>query len=135
MSDYLLMTIAGAVLLVAAVLVWLLREHNKLKRDYRLLADQLQHNKEDVAGLCAAAVVVDQHLVANDARLNAILDDINAYQPPSQLVGPTPSRDDQSQGYDEVIQKIRRGASVDELVRDCGLTRDEAVLLMRLHGG
>lgn len=138
MTDYLLMAIAGAVILIVAVLVWLLREHKKLKQDYRFLADQLQHNKEDVAGLCAAAVVVDQHLLDNDERVRAILESINTHKPTQQLASShtfSPSgSDDQSQGYDEAIQKIRRGANIDELVRDCGLTRDEAVLLIRLHG-
>ncbi|MGZ5531550.1 MAG: DUF2802 domain-containing protein [Methylomonas sp.] len=138
MTDYLLMAIAGTVILVVAVLVWLLREHKKLKHNYRLLAEQLQRNKEDVAGLCAAAVVVDQHLIDNDERVNAIWESINVHKSTQQLANPqpfsSPSRDDQSQGYDEAILKIRRGASIDELVRDCGLTRDEAVLLVRLHG-
>ncbi len=133
MSDYLLMAIAGTMMLIAVVLVWLLREYKKLKQDYRLLADQLQHNKEDVAGLCAAAVMVDQHLIANDARVNTILDAINAYPPTPQPISLV-NQDDQTQGYDEVIQKIRRGANVEELVKTCGLTRDEAVLLVRLHG-
>lgn len=136
MTDYLLMAVAGTAMLVVAVLAWLLREHKKLKQDYRLLADQLQHHKEDVAGLCAAAVVVDQHLIDYDERLNAVLEAINAHQPMQELASAPPplSHDDQPQGYDEAIQKIHRGVSVDELVRDCGLTRDEAVLLMRLHG-
>jgi hypothetical protein len=40
----------------------------------------------------------------------------------------------ESQGYAFAIEKIQRGVNIDELVKSCGLTRDEAVLLMRLHG-
>ncbi len=134
MSDYLLVVVAGTLVLFAGVLVWLLREHRKLKEDYRLLTDQVQSHKEDVAGLCAAAVVVDQRLAASDARLNDVLDITHA-APPSLPQPSSPIHDDQQpQGYDTAIQKIRRGAGVDELVKDCGLTRDEAVLLIRLHG-
>lgn len=134
MSDYLSMAVAGTVVLVAVVLIWLLRQQHKLKQDYRLLAEQVQRNNEDVAGLCSAAVAVDQHLAANEARLEGLIDSINAYRAP-QPVSVASSIEDQPQGYDDAIQKIRRGAGVDELVKDCGLTRDEAVLLIRLHGG
>lgn len=134
MSDYLSMAVAGTVVLVAVVLIWLLRQQHKLKQDYRLLAEQLQRNNEDVAGLCSAAVAVDQHLAANEARLEGLIDSINAYRAPKP-VSVASSIEDQPQGYDDAIQKIRRGAGVDELVKDCGLTRDEAVLLIRLHGG
>lgn len=137
MSDYLLMAVTATVILVALVLVWLLRQQHKLKQDCRLLAEQLQRNNEDVAGLCSAAVAVDQHLAANDARLDDLIDAVNAaYQAPApQPVSVTNSIEEQPQDYDDAIQKIRRGAGVDELVKDCGLTRDEAVLLIRLHGG
>lgn len=127
-----MIAIAAAVVLIAAVLVWLFREHQKLKRDYRLLAEQLHSHKEDLAGLCAAAVVVDQHLAANDLRLNGILDNVTASRTPTPVKPVV--EEDEPHGYDAAIQKIRRGAGVDELVKDYGLTRDEAVLLMRLHG-
>ena len=136
MSDYLAMAVIGTVVIFAAVLLWLLRELKRIKQDYRLLAEQLQSSKEDVAGLCAAAVVVDQHLAAHDARLDGLLDEVAASSRPLEAISsPTGSRDEEPQEYDKAIQKIRRGAGVDELVKECGLTRDEAVLLIRLHGG
>jgi hypothetical protein len=135
MIDYLLMTVAATVIFVALVLVWLLRQQHKLKQDCRLLAEQLQRNNEDVAGLCSAAVAVDQRLAANDARLADVIEAVNAtYQAP-QPVSVTNSIEELPQDYGDAIQKIRYGAGVDELVKDCGLTRDEAVLLIRLHGG
>jgi len=33
-----------------------------------------------------------------------------------------------------VIQRVRQGADVAELMQQFGLSRDEAVLLIRLHG-
>ena len=36
--------------------------------------------------------------------------------------------------YSLVIQKVRSGASVSELMQNSGLSQDEAALLIRLHG-
>jgi hypothetical protein len=36
--------------------------------------------------------------------------------------------------YSVVIQKVRSGASVSELMQNSGLSQDEAALLIRLHG-
>lgn len=135
MSDYLLMVVAATVVVIAVVLLWLLRELKLLRREYRLLAEQLQSSKEDVAGLCAAAVVVDQHLSAHDAQLEGLITSVPAQQPAEPVVAQVAKSVEEPQEYDRAIQKIRRGAGVDELVKECGLTRDEAVLLIRLHGG
>lgn len=135
MSDYLLMAVAATAVLLAVVLVWLLREHKKLKQAFGQLEDKLQRSHEELAVLCSAAVAVDQHLAANDQRLNGILDQLNTYQQPLVPVASLVNDEPELQGYDAAIQKIRRGADVDELVKDCGMTRDEAVLLIRLHGG
>ncbi len=135
MSDYLAIAIVGAVVIIAAILLWQIRELKRLKQDYRLLADQLHSNKEDVAGLCSAAVAVDQHLAAHDVQLNGLLN-LASTSKPIEAGGAAAAKSDQEpQEYEMAIQKIRRGAGVDELVRECGLTRDEAVLLIRLHGG
>jgi hypothetical protein len=66
-------------------------------------------------------------------RLNSIIDLVNTDQSPRQQ-NVQPKNEDIGQDYADAIQKIRCGAGVDELVKDCRLTRDEAVLLVRLHG-
>jgi len=141
MADYLLMFIAGCLLFIVIVLVWLLREQKKIKHDYLVLAERLRRNHEDVTGLCCAAVEVDKHLADNDLslnsiieRLNSIIDLVNTEQRSRQQLA-QPKNEDLGQDYADAIQKIRRGAGVDELVKDCRLTRDEAVLLVRLHAG
>ena len=133
MVNYLLMAIAGAFVLVAVMWVYLFREYKKLKQECRLLEDKQRRSNEDLVGLCSAAVEIDQQLVRNDKRLLALLERINDLQQPQPV-----SQTDinvQAQGYDIAIQKIRSGSGVDELVKNCGLTRDEAVLLISLHGG
>lgn len=36
--------------------------------------------------------------------------------------------------YDDALELLRRGASAEQLIADCGLTTGEATLLRRLHG-
>lgn len=134
MTDYLVLILAGVVVMLLVLLAWLLREHQKLKQDCRSLASQLKRNQDDVAGLCSAAVAVDKRLAANDVLLKNIIDEFGS-QLQAVMAAPLAASSKNTQGYDDVIQRIRRGASVDDLVRDCGVTRDEALLLTRLHGG
>jgi hypothetical protein len=133
MSEYLLLVLAGVVVFILAMLVWLLRQQQTLKQQFQRLEERVQRSNEDVAGLCSAAVAVDRRLAANDSRLNSIVDQVNTQR---QTVANVASAEPvPASGYEDVIQKIRNGVGIEELVRDCGLTRDEAVLLMRLHGG
>lgn len=135
MSNYLVLALAGVVVLVLAVLVRVLRDQRQLKQAFRLLEARLQSSNEDVAGLCSAAVAVDRRLAAADTRLNKIVDQVEMQRMAVPNVSPSEPTPTAAQGYEDVIQKIRRGVGVEELVRDCGLTRDEALLLTRLHGG
>lgn len=137
MNEFVLLAAAGVVLalfmLVAGALILLWRRQKKLKQENHLLQSQLQRISDDVAGLCAAAIAVDNRLSEGESHLNRILDAVNAPQP---LHNDFPVAEDEEPngGYSLAIEKIHRGASLDELVKSCGLTRDEAVLLMRLHG-
>lgn len=133
MSEYLLLVLAGVVVCILAMLVWLSRQQQTLKRQFQSLEERVQRSNEDVAGLCSAAVAVDRRLAANDSRLNSIVDQVNTQR--QTVTNVAPEEPIPASGYEDVIQKIRNGVGIEELVRDCGLTRDEAVLLMRLHGG
>jgi hypothetical protein len=133
MNEYLLLVLVGVVVFVLVILVWLLRQQQALKKQFQLLEERVQRSNEDVAGLCSAAVAVDRRLAANDSRLNSIVDQVNTQR--QTVTNMAPAEPIPASGYEDVIQKIRNGVGIEELVRDCGLTRDEAVLLMRLHGG
>ena len=135
MNDLALITLFVAIvifLLMGGVLINLWREQSKLKQDVQALGKKLQGNIEDIAGLCSAAVSVDQRLMDNESRLNGMLENIN--QPQVETRYDELIEEDQSQGYEFAIKKIHNGANVDDLVKNCGLTHDEAVLLIRLHG-
>ncbi len=131
------MITAGAVALVILVIVislWLWLEHRKLKQEIRTLSAQVQRSSDDLVGLCSAAIAVDKRLEANEFRVDGLLENIEQMQVPVPQILPDEPEEEHAQSYESAIEKIHQGADIDDLVRACGLTRDEAVLLVRLHG-
>lgn len=137
MNESILLAIAGVAaalfVLEAVALILLWRRQKRLKQEYQILRSQLQRGSDDVAGLCAAAIAVDKRLSENESHLNRMLETLKASAEP-RPEALFPVEEEPQGGYSLAIEKIHRGASLDELVKSCGLTRDEAVLLMRLHG-
>lgn len=141
MSDTLILALIGVIgfaaslLIVSQIKLW--RQLKRLQQDYQSLRSQIQRSSDDVAGLCSAAIAVDKRLSVNESQLSQLL---NVKKMPQQLFSQQEEqpvyaeKQDESQGYALAIEKIQRGVNIDELVKSCGLTRDEAVLLMRLHG-
>ncbi len=135
------MIAAGAavlVILVIGISLWLWLEHRKLKQEIRTLSAQVQRSSDDLVGLCSAAIAVDKRLEANEFRVDGLLENIVQMQEaePERILLDEPDEPDDghAQSYESAIEKIHLGAGVEDLVRACGLTRDEAVLLVRLHG-
>ncbi len=126
-----------AAALLFVIFIKLSRQLKRLQQDYQSLRSQIQRSSDDVAGLCSAAIAVDKRLSANESQLSQLLTVGNMPQPsflrPEEHLGHEKS-ETEPQGYAFAIEKIQRGVNIDELVKSCGLTRDEAVLLMRLHG-
>lgn len=141
MNETLILALIGAIGLAAALLfvsqIKLWRQLKKLQQDCQSLRSQSQRSSDDVAGLCSAAIAVDKRLSANESQLSQL---VNAGYTPQQTLPQQEehvvyeANDEEPQGYALAIEKIQRGVNIDELVKSCGLTRDEAVLLMRLHG-
>jgi type II secretory pathway component PulF len=129
MIDPFLMTIimavvTGVVIIVVIVLFWLARTHLKLKHDYQVLADVVHGHNNGIADLCAAALAADGHMAATDEQISILCVKISDYRHNESSTHP----------YGQVIQKVRNGASVSELMQNPGLSLDEAALLIRLHG-
>jgi len=125
MDNSLLITFLIITLFLVAVIVWLVLELKKLKQDFVVLNDNVERNNKDIAGLCSAAISVDSKLTENNKQLNGIAKKVTGFEQAEQST---------NQPYHTAIQKVRSGADVDELVSQCGLSREEAVLLKRLHG-
>lgn len=129
-----LIVLAFVVLVISVAFIRLQRAFKTLKADYDALAAQLRRNTEDVAGLCSAALAVDRRLVSAETQISRFGDDVVVKSQPVAVEPPSESYAESPSGYDKAIQMIRRGSDADALVKNCGLTRDEAVLLIRLHG-
>ncbi|MDP2901706.1 MAG: DUF2802 domain-containing protein [Methylovulum sp.] len=112
---------------MAAVLAWLVMAYLALKHDYQRLSERVSSTHNDLAGLCSAALAVDRRMDTADGqlkRLSETLAGLPEHRPNGQPDHP----------YRSVIQKVRGGANVNELMQSAGLSHDEAALLIRLHG-
>ncbi len=127
MIEILLATLLGMTIVIVIIVVWLLLQHKKLKQACQILEDIVERNSKDIAGLCSAAVTVDSRILGNDQLLKNIAEKLTKYEEQSYDTNNT------TQPYHRAIQKIHHGATAEELVRECGVSRDEAMLLIRLH--
>jgi hypothetical protein len=119
------------IVVMLVVLFWLVRTQLRLKRDYQVLNDIVHGNSNDIAGLCSAALTVDSRIATVDSRIavtDGQIDDLAA------KIGEVEQNDQSSHPYSGDIRKVRSGASVNELMKNSGLSHDEAALLIRLHG-
>ena len=130
LMGFSMMLVAFVAILIAVL--WLSRLYWQLKRDYTSLTALVDGNKNDIFGLCSAALTVNENTANTNEQLHElkqqvahILEKMNEFQQ-NDLVNRT---------YNVDIRKIRDGASIDELMRQSDLSYDEAALLVRLHGG
>lgn len=125
MDNILFVIFLTITLVIVGVLAWLMRGYKKLRQDYIILSKHVERNNRDIAGLCSAAVCVDSRLSDNNEQLNGIVEKVTDFEQHEQQT---------SQPYHSAIQKVRNGADAEELIQQCGLSREEALLLIRLHG-
>jgi len=156
-------------IVLIVVLAWLIVEHYKLKKSVKAVRDYLEQNNKDMAGLCSAAVALDNKVLDDHKKLASVLDKLadieqreanekpeiamiderleahqqsieqqeseehQGYQQNSVDQQDEIQQQQESQPYYDAIQRVREGATEGELIQQFGLSRDEAVLLMRLH--
>ena len=119
------------IVVILIALFWLVRAQLKLKHDYQVLNDIVHGNSNDIAGLCSAALTVDNRIATVDNRIavtDGQIDDLAA------KIADTEQNDHSDHPYSIDIRKVKSGASVNELMQNSGLSHDEAALLIRLHG-
>ncbi len=117
-----------AIVAMLVAIVWLVRAQVKQKQEHLALKEIVQSNSNDISGLCAAALVVDSRISATDQNINGLAAELEA------KIVEVGQNEQSSHPYSVDIRKVRSGASVDELMRNSGLSHDEAALLIRLHG-
>mgnify|MGYP002620751088 CR=1 FL=1 len=111
------------IVVLAAALVVLAKRQARLQHALLEHQGRIDGLMDELKALYAGAAGQGTHI----ARIEEQVSQLSDRQ--EQLDVQDPS----NQSYSEAIELIERGASVDELVRH-GLRREEAELLMRLHG-
>jgi len=120
-----LIIIIGCATLFLLIALFLLGfSHRKLKLEHKLMLEQMASINRDLAGLCSAAVHVDTRLAESTTQVNSLVDRIDNYG----------SDDIVSSAYQSVIEKVQEGISEQDIIKECGLSREEAALLIKLHG-
>jgi len=115
-----------AVLLAVAVTMLFLQSRRSSAEQNKSLMSMQQ----DLRALCNAAVQVGE-------RVNRLEQELNGVQLRQKELG---SRQDQldlaepeARTFDQAVKMVRKGASVEELVEICGLSRGEAELIAMMH--
>lgn len=85
---------------------------------------QVQRLADDLAALCRASAGAGEHLVRLEQQLRRVMDRQEQWE----------LRAGSERSYQQAIQMVHHGAGAEELVRNCGLTRGEADLIVMLHG-
>ncbi|WP_198244699.1 DUF2802 domain-containing protein [methane-oxidizing endosymbiont of Gigantopelta aegis] len=126
MTTVFLIALSGINLILCFAVIRLVIICRRLGRDVSELENQVARNSKDIAGLCSAAVKVDANLQHNAhflSEIQAKLTDLEQLEHDNYGVSP----------YQDVIARIHQGATPEQLVKDCGISQEEAKLLIRLH--
>ena len=90
----------------------------------RSQANQISALQQQLAALCSAAVGSDERIV----RFEQTLGKMREQQTSMNLGQP------QLQSYEHAIRLARKGVDVNQLIDNCNLSEEEALLITRLHG-
>lgn len=121
--DNLALIAIGLAVVLAVALLLLAKKQSHLQQALAENQGRIDRLMDELKALYAGAAGQGSHIARIEARMSQLSD----RQEQLDVKDPT------SQSYSEAIELIQSGASVDELMRH-GLRREEAELLMRLHG-
>ena len=112
---YSLVGLLGIVLLVTSY---------RFFRLSRVQASQISSLQQQLSALCNAAVGSDERIVRFEQALMKIRD-----QQKSMDLGQP-----QQHSYEHAIRLARKGVDINQLIDNCNLSEEEALLITRLHG-
>jgi glutamate/tyrosine decarboxylase-like PLP-dependent enzyme len=119
--DYLLILLTGAVVILAGILIAAVFAR-RLKRSTTLQSRQIL---DGAAWLAEQVEQLGAALAVTDARIATLAARLEEQSRTSQGAAPT--------SYNVAIRLARSGASRQELITTCGVTQQEADLVLRLH--
>jgi hypothetical protein len=119
--DYVLILLTGLVVIVAGILIGAVFAA-RIKRAASLQSRQILDSS---AWLAEQLEQVGASLAATDARIATLAARLDEQSRTSQGAAPT--------SYNVAIRLARSGATRQELITTCGVTQQEADLVLRLH--
>jgi len=114
-------------LLVTSGYLW--QQQRRLQRQQLTLLTQLEQQQKDMRALLQSSTQVGERV----GRLERATKQLASRQEEQGLRGRDRGDEEYDIAYAQAIKLVRKGASVEELVDICGLARDEAELIMRMH--
>jgi len=114
-SLVILIGLSGLVLLVTSY---------RFFRLSRAQANQISSLQQQLSALCSAAVGSDERIV----RFEQALMKIREQQKSMDLGQP------QQHSYEHAIRLAKKGVDINQLIDNCNLSEEEALLITRLHG-
>ncbi|ACL72434.1 DUF2802 domain-containing protein [Thioalkalivibrio sulfidiphilus] len=124
-----LMLVAVAALICAAmaagIALWAMARVRRLGRRVMIQETALLSLRGALSAVCSSEMATDQRQAEVERRLRQL-----AEQQEQLLL-----RDPDQGPYQHAMRLATQGASREELMKTCGLTRGEADLLLALHGG
>ncbi len=114
-----LVAVVAAVAAAAAFMLLRRQRAAMLQRD-----QELATLKEEMRALCTGAVGLDQRMASVEQRARQLKE----RQEQIEL------REQGERLYPQAIRMVQQGAGVDELISVCGLSRNEAELIVMMHG-
>ncbi len=120
--TYILLGVSQVIVLACLGVLYLQWEKGKR------LEDRIKHLKSDVAALSLGALGISKKLDSMTQKQQSIV------EKQARQIAPVPHFvNDTEKLYQSAIGLVKEGASVDELVSQCHLAREEAELVQMIH--
>lgn len=101
------------------------KRHTDLAEANRQLKLRINQAEQQLAALCSGSLAAGDHLVKLENRVQRVIERQDGLE----------LRAAHERPYAQASELIHRGADIDDLVENCGLTRGEAELLLMMHKG
>ncbi len=123
MQNFIVVLIIVNLVALLAITFALLARLRRQQREIERIEQELASVSSELQALYAGAAGLGTHLARLESQLNTLSDR------QAQL----DVRDGTTSSYSDAIELVHQGASEEDLMERCGLLREEAELLIRLH--
>lgn len=126
--DVQITIIVGCLFLLGLMFVLVLKHKKRIDsydKKVQELWKKIEVIQKDVAALCASGLGVDERVGGTEKRMRALFERIEELE--------ENDGSEHLQEFQRAIKLAQEGATTEDIVDQCNLTRDEASLLLRLH--